>query len=352
MITNSDIYLHKCDMDVLNKLNTSNIVFAMTRYEHDFSCLQIHRFYGSHDSFIFKSPVNIDIDSIQHNQNVLGSENVVCYELRKNNVTIHNPCYQIIIVHLHVSAVRNPRSRINQSRSSWCRPNIILTDSDKISVIISTHNKFSSLLNMIKSVKNQTYKNLEIIVVNNCSTEQEYYDYDWNGNNIIIIILKEQLNGHQYNLGIDLSTGKYITLSTDTDYWFPKKLELQLNQMIKTDCKMCCTDGLIGTDEYNSKKKYKKYNAEHYYNSLKNIYKSKGSVHLDSGFPKIWNLDFLKVHNCIINSSVIIHKDIIDKTGKNISISHGQDYDYWLKALQYTDCVYIEDNCFYYKSNK
>ena len=234
MVTNSDIYLHKCDIEILNKLNEPNVVFAMTRYEHDLSCLQIYRFYGSHDSFIFKSPINIDIDCIQHNQNVLGSENVVCYELRKNNNILFNPCYQIRIVHLHLSQVRNPRNRINQTRSSWCRPNIILTDNDKISVIISTYNNFQSLLNMIKSVKNQTYKNIEIIVVNNCSTEQEYYDYDWSGNNIIITHLKELFNGPQHNLGIELSTGKYVTLCTDTDYWFPKKLETQLNEMIKT----------------------------------------------------------------------------------------------------------------------
>ena len=82
---------------------------------------------------------------------------------------------------------------------------------------------------------------------------------------------------------------------------------------------MSCADGLIGNDDYDSKKIYKKYNAEYYYETLKNIHKRKESSYLDKGFPKIWNLEFLKVHNCIIKTSVIIHRDIVTKTGKFIN---------------------------------
>ena len=345
MITNSDIYLHECDINILNKLNDSNMVYALTRHENDLSCVQIQHFVGSHDSFLFKSPVNIDINDITHPQDVWGAENVICYELKKKNIPIKNPCYQIKIVHLHSSWLRNSnRIRINQTRSSSCRPEII----EKISVIIPTYNNFASLLNTINSIKKQTYINIEIIVVNNCSTEKEYYNYDWSKNDIIH--LKEVLTnkGDFYNLGIDVSTGKYIAFCKDTDIWFPKKLELQQNEMIKTNCKMSSTDGLIGNGVYDSNKIYKKYNAEYYYEKLKNIYKKKGSPHLDKGFPKIWNLDFLKIHNCIINSSVIIHRDIINKTGKFVS-SKGEEYNYWLRVLEHTNNVYLHDICFYYK---
>ena len=47
----------------------------------------------------------------------------------------------------------------------------------KVSVIIPTFNRFKYLLNTIKSIKKQTYKNIEIIVVNDRSTQKEYYDY-------------------------------------------------------------------------------------------------------------------------------------------------------------------------------
>lgn len=44
----------------------------------------------------------------------------------------------------------------------------------------------------------------------------------------------------------------------------------------------------------------------------------------------------------------MIHRDIINKTGKFI-ISKGEEYNYWLRVLEHTNNVYIEDICFYYK---
>ena len=61
----------------------------------------------------------------------------------------------------------------------------------KVSVVIATYNRFRYLLNTIKSVKKQTYSNIEIIVVNDKSTQKEYYDYDWESTNIKIIHLEK-----------------------------------------------------------------------------------------------------------------------------------------------------------------
>ena len=66
---------------------------------------------------------------------------------------------------------------------------------EKVSVVIPTFNRFNFLLNTIESVKNQTHKNIEIIVVNDCSTQNEYYEYDWDKNNKIDTI--NHIN-HQY----------------------------------------------------------------------------------------------------------------------------------------------------------
>ena len=60
---------------------------------------------------------------------------------------------------------------------------------EKVSVIIPTFNRFKYLLNTIESVKKQTYNNLEIIVVNDKSTQKEYYNYDWSEKNITILHL-------------------------------------------------------------------------------------------------------------------------------------------------------------------
>ncbi len=60
---------------------------------------------------------------------------------------------------------------------------------EKISIIIPTYNRFNYLLNTIQSIKKQTYSNIEIIVVNDKSTQKDYYNYDWKNNNIKIIHL-------------------------------------------------------------------------------------------------------------------------------------------------------------------
>jgi len=230
---------------------------------------------------------------------------------------------------------------------------------DKVSVIIPTYNRFKYLLNTIKSIKEQTYKNIEIIVVNDKSTQKEYYNYDWDSNHIKIIHLEKNSKdkfgfacpgGYQRNFGIEKSTGKYIAFCDDDDIWFPKKIELQINAMKKSGCKMSSTDGLIGNGVYNKNKKYKKYNAEHYYNFLQKKYSDKGNNSLINGFPKIWTHDFLKINNCMICSSVILDKEIIDKVGKFIIARTSEDYDYWLRALEHTDSIYLKDICFYYDS--
>ena len=228
---------------------------------------------------------------------------------------------------------------------------------DCVSVIIPSFNRFNFLLNTIQSIKSQTYSNIEIIVVNDCSRERQYYEYSWETNGINIIHLKQNSKqlfgyacaGYVRNKGIEKSSGKYIAFCDDDDIWFPNKIELQLNAMHKTHCKMSSTDGLFGEGLYDSNKKYKKYNAEHYFNILKNIYKNNKSNLLDNGFPEIWDKAFMNIHNCIICSSVLIEKDLLNKISNMKHLNNSkEDYDCWLRALDHTNCVYIQDVCFYY----
>jgi glycosyltransferase involved in cell wall biosynthesis len=228
---------------------------------------------------------------------------------------------------------------------------------DKVSVIIPTFNRFKYLLNTINSVKAQTYKNIEIIVVNDCSTQKEYYECNWPELGVTIIHLSQNSKtifgyasgGHVRNKGIQIASGKYVAFCDDDDIWLPQKVELQLKALLETGCKMSSTDGLIGNGVYDNNKKYSIYNAEHYYNELCYIYKSKGSNLMDNGFPDIWDLNFIKVHNCIICSSVLIDRDLLNKINNMKCVRNGQeDYDCWQRALEHTDCAYVKDICFYY----
>lgn len=226
-----------------------------------------------------------------------------------------------------------------------------------ISVVIPSYNRFKYLLNTIESIKCQTYTNLEIIVVNDCSTEKEYYEYDWVGNQIKIISL--ELNsraifgypcaGYVRNKGIYASTGSYIAFCDDDDIWFPKKLELQYNAMKDTGCLMSSTDGLIGKGIYNTTKTYKKFNAESCYKYIAYQFYKKRSKLFRQGFPKIWTLEFLKINNSVICSSVVVKKEILDKINNFECLPNGQeDYNCWLRVLANTNSVYIPEICFYY----
>jgi glycosyltransferase involved in cell wall biosynthesis len=210
---------------------------------------------------------------------------------------------------------------------------------DKVSIIIPTFNRFKYVMNAIESMKAQTYTNIEIIVVNDCSTEHAYYDFNWDGVTIVHLPknTKEMFGfacaGYVRNRGIEVSTGRYVAFCDDDDIWFPQKLELQLNAMKQTGCKMSSTDGLIGEGPYEPTKTYSKY--QQYFNF--------------SNLPKIWDFSLIRQHNYIITSSVVIDKTFLRAIGNFKNVPNGQeDYGCWLQALHFTTNVYIDEACFYY----
>ena len=63
-------------------------------------------------------------------------------------------------------------------------------------------------------------------------------------------------------------------------------------------------------------------------------------------------MNFVNVHNCIITSSICFKKELYNKIGEMKLIKNGseiingekewQNWDYWKRMLQYTDCLYIK----------
>lgn len=227
---------------------------------------------------------------------------------------------------------------------------------DLVSVIIPSFNRFVFLLNALESVKNQTYTNIEIIVINDNSDDENYYSYNWKDNNVKIIHLEKNSKkifgygcvGYVRNIGLKQSNGKWIAFCDDDDIWFPEKIEIQIKAMKENNCKMSSTDALWGKGIYDSNKTYKKFNKEKFFKTLQNIYLKNNSNLLLNGFPKIWNNDFIKIHNCIICSSVIIDKEILNKINGMTHKRRGQDYQCWKKAIKYTDSIYIDKPLIYY----
>tara|TARA_Y100000816_G_scaffold287578_1_gene270568 strand:- start:5913 stop:6632 length:720 start_codon:yes stop_codon:yes gene_type:complete len=229
---------------------------------------------------------------------------------------------------------------------------------EKVSIIIPTYNRFKYLLKAVESAQNQTYKNIEIIIVNDGSSQEEYYTHRFEGCIVINMDIntkkrfgKASPGGFQRSIGMKIATGDYFAFLDDDDYWFPTKIAKQVEAMKKHNCKMSCTDGLFGKGIYDPNKHYRKYNKEHYMNIIKNIFNRQNKGHLMSnGFPLIWNEEFLNTHNCCIASSVIVHKNIVKIIGYFLNVNWAPDWEYWKRIIKFTDCVYLDEPLLHWDS--
>ena len=118
-----------------------------------------------------------------------------------------------------------------------------------VSVIIPTYNRGRLILDSVNSVLNQTYKNIELIVVDDCSTDDTKEVIESIKDSRIKYIKLEKNSGAciARNRGIEKSTGEFIAFNDSDDLWITTKLEkqhffLQKNNADIVICKMkCCT---------------------------------------------------------------------------------------------------------------
>lgn len=103
-----------------------------------------------------------------------------------------------------------------------------------ISVIIPAYNAERWIGETLRSIQNQTINNLEIIVVDDGSTDKTFYIVEkflFSDSRIKLLTQTNQGVGAARNLGLDASSGEFIAPVDADDIWHPKKLELQLDQM-------------------------------------------------------------------------------------------------------------------------
>lgn len=114
---------------------------------------------------------------------------------------------------------------------------------DIISIIIPTYNREKYILNSIKSVLNQTYNNIEIIVIDDCSTDNTKSEISKIKDRRIRYIKLNNNNGAAYarNFGIKLAKGKYISFQDSDDIYHYDKLKEQLSNLnrYKSDLDFC-----------------------------------------------------------------------------------------------------------------
>jgi|GEM_PF-282383 glycosyltransferase involved in cell wall biosynthesis len=98
-----------------------------------------------------------------------------------------------------------------------------------VSVIIPCFNAERWIAEAIDSCLQQTYKNIEIIVVDDGSTDNSLAIIQSYGNKIIWQCLPHKGGNYARNAGFALSTGKYIQYLDADDYILPEKIEMQVN---------------------------------------------------------------------------------------------------------------------------
>ena len=109
-------------------------------------------------------------------------------------------------------------------------------EQDMVSVIIPTFNRENTICRAIDSVINQTYKNIEIIVVDDCSTDNteefliKYYKYP---NFNYFKLTKNSGACYARNFGIKNSHGDFIAFQDSDDAWLPNKLCEQIKNIKK-----------------------------------------------------------------------------------------------------------------------
>lgn len=183
----------------------------------------------------------------------------------------------------------------------------------KVSVIIPVHNSEKYIQECINSVINQTYKNLEIIIIDDKSTD--------NSVNIIknikdkrIKLIELSINSGAAiarNKGIEASTGDYICFLDSDDYWKLKKIEKQVKYI---------KDKAFIYSEY--------------------LYLRKNKTHI-AHVPKSLTYKGLLKNSAIFTSTVMLNMKYLNKEDiymPNMRI--GQDYGAWYKILKKVGIAY------------
>ena len=188
---------------------------------------------------------------------------------------------------------------------------------DTISVIIPCYNCSSTIRSCLTSVINQTYLSLEIILVDDCSsdsTSEQIAKFMKEHRKYNIRYLKNELNkgpGFSRNFAIMKSTGSLIAFLDSDDVWHPKKCEIIANIFLRNpNCYLLAhKQKILPSVEKNIK--LKKSNIK-----LSNIH--------------LQNLIF---SNIIPTSSVVIKRDCIKKI-KFKNKLYAEDYLFWLEILK------------------
>lgn len=194
----------------------------------------------------------------------------------------------------------------------------IFKTNPKVSIILPMYNAKITLNDTLESVFSQSYNNWEVIIVDDCSTDNSY-EYARSFTNIDkrIKLYKLERNsgpGAATKYGFEKSTGGFIAFLDSDDIWLKDKLKIQLEYMIKNDIEFVCSD-------------YEQIDIDN--KPLNKVIKCK----IKANYQEV-------LRTCPIgSSSVIITASLLSKVDIPI-IRKNNDYALWLRILKKYENIY------------
>jgi len=201
-----------------------------------------------------------------------------------------------------------------------------------ISVVIPTYNRKEKTVRAIQSVVNQNIDNLEIIVIDDGSTDgtAEFLK----SQNLPIKIISKENGGvsSARNVGIKNSIGNYIAFLDSDDVWLPNKLKSQIeffqeNQKVV----LVYTDQFLNIDGSN----------------LDQTRFQRNSPNTKMALPGF--VDYTPIHT----STVLIKKEVFDKVGFfSEELSVHEDSELWNRVSDFGEFGYVEEplSVYYWES--
>lgn len=179
-----------------------------------------------------------------------------------------------------------------------------------VSVIIPTYNRRLMLGEAIESVLGQSYKEFELIVVDDGSKDGTAERLRGYGSELRVVSQRRRGVAAARNLGARFSRGRYLAFLDSDDLWQPKKLEIQVAFMERRpEVQICQTEETWVRNgvRVNPKKRHRKPSGD--------IFRS--------------SLDL-----CLVSpSAVMMTRELFERTGGfDEAFTVCEDYDLWLRV--------------------
>jgi glycosyltransferase involved in cell wall biosynthesis len=204
--------------------------------------------------------------------------------------------------------------------------------SDLISVIIPACNSGSFIGDAIESALMQTYRPIELVVVDDGSTDNTRSVVSIYSNKVRYVYQENRGVSAARNAGMALAKGEYIAFLDADDRWLPTKLEKQHGLFLKKP-----RLGLVHCAVYY-------WRPEH---SQNNIRKVKMNVFEGNCYAKLCS------GNGITTSSVVVRRKCIDLVGAfDETLSVSEDWDLWIRISRQFLLGYVAEPLALYRQHK